>query len=174
MRLKFSLAFAGLFFLGVLVGAVCEAELLRWLMPAIRLGLGVGEKMSSGGVSSLSVFLLIFAKNLSVAALCIALARPSRGAVPALICACNGLVVGVLGAVLASRGFPPWSYAALLAPHGAVELPALFLSCALGMTSGGGALSRLKQGLPVVAKMFAAAAAIEVWVTPAVGRFLGI
>ncbi|NHM28072.1 stage II sporulation protein M [Desulfofundulus sp. TPOSR] len=173
MRLKLFLVFAGLFFAGVFAGAVFEREFLQWLMPAIRYGLGIGEKMSSDSALNFPIFLLIFAKNVSVAAMCISLARPSRGAVPAVVCASNGLVVGVLGALLAAKGIPPWYYAALLAPHGMIELPALFLACALGLTINGNVLARLRRGTPVVAGMFAVAAAVEVWVSPLVGKLLG-
>ncbi|WP_027719146.1 stage II sporulation protein M [Desulfovirgula thermocuniculi] len=173
MRFRLALLFAGLFAAGVAAGAAFEKALIHHLMPAIRFGLGVGEKMASGGASDFLMFLLVFAKNLSVAALCICLAKPTRGIVPAWVCLANGLVVGTLGALLAARGVPPWQYAVLLAPHGVVELPALFLACALGLTLGGGVLVRLRRGIPIVAGMFAAAAALEVWVSPLVGRLLG-
>lgn len=173
MKFRFFLIFAGLFAAGVIAGAAFEKVLIPHLMPAIRIGLGVGEKMASGGASNFLMFLLVFAKNLSVGVLCICLARPTRGIVPAWVCLANGLVVGTLGALLSARGVPPWQYAALLAPHGVIELPALFLACALGLTLGGGILVRLRQGVPVVAGMFAAAAALEVWVSPLVGKLLG-
>ncbi|MGQ9498555.1 MAG: stage II sporulation protein M [Desulfotomaculales bacterium] len=170
---RFFFVFTGLFAAGVYAGGIFKEALIPHLMPAIRFGLEVAEKMSSWGGSNFLAFLLIFAKNLSVAVLCFCLARFTFGLVPIWVCVSNGLVVGTLGALLAEKRVSPWQYAILLAPHGVVELPALFLVCALGLTLGGSLLGRLKQGIPVVAGMFAVAAFVEVWVTPLVGKLAG-
>lgn len=153
---------AALFALGVAVGALPYARLLPRLLPALKLGMGAAEKIASSG--GLEAALIIFLKNASVAILCLLLGRPTRGLFPGLVCFINGCVVGFIGAVLS--GFARvawWRYAAALLPHGVVELPAIFLACAVGTA----ALERRRKlslaKYPLM--MLAVAACIEVWVS---------
>lgn len=169
---KYFFVFLFAFVAGVVAGVVFGGRAAGFILPAVGFCAGLGEGIARGGTSAIPVFALIFAKNLSVAALCLWLARPTRGTVPAWVCLSNGFAIGVLGALLAAVDVPVWQYAALLAPHGVLELPALFLACTMGMVLEGSALSRLRKGFPLVAALLAASAAVEVWISPIVGKLL--
>lgn len=168
--LKWCALWALLFGIGLLAGYLLRENLAASLMPSISLGLGLGEKiMQSHGAQVLGT-LLLFGKNSSVALLCAALGRPSRGFVPATVCVTNGVVVGFLAALLALAGVAVWRFALALAPHGVIEIPALILACAIGMA----ALplkARLKQALVPIGMLFVAAC-VEAWVSPIVANQL--
>jgi len=91
---------------------------------------------------------------------------------PALVLAVNGAVLAAVCASLSGLGVPPASLAAGILPHGVPELSALFLACGAGMA---GAATGEKFALlcRAVLPLLAAAAALEVWVTPEVMRLAG-
>ncbi|ACX51938.1 protein of unknown function DUF95 transmembrane [Ammonifex degensii KC4] len=168
------LSFAALFFLGCLAGSVFPHLFARFLTRVVADTFeAVGHLERLSGTALLPVFLLTFVylKNFLVAALCFLGARPTRGIFPGVVCLVNGLVLGWLGAVLAEAGVSPWRYAGALAPHGVVELPAVFAASALGMARTGGGATR--QFAPVACALLVAAC-IEVFVSPHVAKVVGL
>lgn len=156
-----------LFALGTAAGALLYKTLLPHAVPLLKLGAKTaGEINSSGGVKAAA---FIFLKNALVVVLCVLLGRFTRGVFPAAVCFLNGGVLGFLGAVLANYGHVAWwRYAVALLPHGVVELPAVFLACAIGVAALNGRekLSLMKYPLA----MLVAAACIEVWVSSAIAN----
>lgn len=161
-----------LFAAGAAAGIVFYGPLLALLGGAIRLALSAGAKLAGSPAEQAAAGALILVKNLSVAALCLAAGRPTRGAWPAAVCLANGAALGVLARLLREEiGLPYWKLAAMLAPHGAVELAAVFAAC----TAGVAALpleARFRRAMPGVAAALGVAALIETWVSPLVGGWL--
>lgn len=95
----------------------------------------------------------------------------------------NGVVVGAVGGV-----FDPLAFAALVVPHGVVEVPALVFGGGLGLWLGGvgyravrgrtgatgvaAALRRAYRVLLGLAPLFVVAAFVEAFLTPAVASFV--
>lgn len=153
---------AGLFSAGVLLGAVLWREVFLAVGPGVAAGLAAAGALKAAGEPALLAG--IFLKNLLTASLCFLLGRPTRGAFPGLVCLLNGAVLGMLGAALARcGGIPWWRFAAALAPHGAVELPALFFACSLGL--GAGPLRERAAGFGGAVLALLIAAAVEVFVS---------
>jgi len=91
----------------------------------------------------------------------------------------NGLVVGAVGGV-----FDPVAFLALVAPHGVIEIPALVIGGAAGLSLGGvglgavrgryddrdvaGAIRRTYRVLLGLVPLFAVAAFVEAFLTPAI------
>ena len=95
--------------------------------------------------------------------------------------ALNGYVLGTAVALGLSAGLTGLQVAAALLPHGIVEVPAFLLASALGLETRGylkrlGAVGafRIAAGLAGVAGLLAAAAYIEVNVTPKVLEAAGV
>lgn len=157
----------GLLFMGGVFAGFCFwREFLSLMLTLFEIGLGAGKTLKTTGAASFATAGFLFLKNLFVASLCIFLGRPTRGVFPVLVCILNGVIIGVVGGVLAYTGTAPWRFCVALAPHGALEIPAIFLSCAIGIRSKdiGERLANLK----VPAALLLAAAAVETWVSPAV------
>lgn len=169
MSLKRSAAFCAVFFFGVAAGLVFYRQILPFFAPALKAGVDAAEYVATGVPSPVTA-LFIFAKNASVALLCTAAGRPTRGVLPVAVCVINGTVIGFLGALLRDAGFPLWKYTVLLSPHGVIELPAIFASCALGMAAK--TVSERVRMLPLPLAALAVAAAVETWASPAVGKLL--
>lgn len=160
---------AALFAAGVLAGAAFPGVFHRFVAETVR----VAEAIAGGGGTGSSappplLFAAgIFAKNFIVAAFLMLAGRRSRGVFPAAVCFLNGVIVGSVGVTLChSLGISPWRFAAALAPHGAVELPAVFLAAAIGMAPLAVKEKVRLAWLP--AAMLAAAAVLETWVSPLV------
>ncbi len=75
----------------------------------------------------------------------------------------NGMAIGLVGMILGISGMPVMSYVMGLLPHGIVELPALFLVCAIGMYGISKESWRIAS---VPALMLLIAAGIESYITP--------
>lgn len=112
-----------------------------------------------------SLMIIIFLKNLSVALICIFTAKLSKGLMPGFIILTNGIAIGLVGMILGISGMPVMSYVMGLLPHGIVELPALFLACAIGMYGLSEESWRIAS---VPALMLLVAAGIESYITPLV------
>ncbi|WP_343067758.1 stage II sporulation protein M [Halobellus ruber] len=102
--------------------------------------------------------------------------------VPAVVTlAFNGLIVGAVGGVV-----DPVAFLALVAPHGVIEIPALVIGGAAGLSLGGvgvgalrgryddgdvaAAIRRTYRVLLGLVPLFVVAAAIEAFLTPAIAR----
>lgn len=110
-----------------------------------------------------SLMIIIFSKNLSVAIICFFSAKISKGLMPGFIMLSNGMAIGLVGMILGISGMPVMSYIMGLLPHGIVELPALFLVCAIGMYGISKESWRIAS---VPALMLLIAAGIESYITP--------
>lgn len=158
---------SGVFFLGLIAGFAFYKPLLPQMSPVIGIGLGAAANLAATG--AVATALIIFGKNSCVALMCALLGRQSRGCVPLIVCAVNGVVVGFVAAFI-SHSVAPWEFMLMLAPHGVIELPAIFLACAVGMAAVG-VRERLKL-VRIPLALLVAAAIIETWVSPLVANKL--
>ena len=111
------------------------------------------------------LMIIIFLKNLSVALICFVTAKLSKGFIPGFIMLMNGIVIGMLGTLVSNLGMPVMSFIMGILPHGIVELPALFLACAIGMFG----ISQESWGIARIPfLMLLVAAGIESYITPLV------
>jgi stage II sporulation protein M len=108
------------------------------------------------------------------------------GVVPVIFLFANGAALGVVFSLsIRTRGL--WTSLASIAPHGVIELPAVFLGMSIGLMLGAQTLARIRRRCPtpirteiglalryfctVIAPLLMLAALIEVFVTAAlVGR----
>jgi len=111
------------------------------------------------------LMIIIFLKNLSVALICFITAKLSKGFIPGFIMLMNGIVIGMLGTLVSNLGMPVMSFVMGILPHGIVELPALFLACAIGMFGISKESWRIAS-VPLL--MLLVAAGIESYITPLV------
>lgn len=105
----------------------------------------------------------IFLKNLSVAMMCFLTAKLSKGLVPGFIMIVNGVIIGFAVTILNISGIPMESIVMAILPHGIIELPALFLFCAIGMYGLNKEYWRI-TGIPIL--MLLIAAGVENYITP--------
>ncbi|MCK9313860.1 MAG: stage II sporulation protein M [Methanocorpusculum sp.] len=110
-----------------------------------------------------SLMIIIFLKNLSVALICFITAKLSKGFIPGFIMLMNGIVIGMIGTLASNLGMPVMSFIMGILPHGIVELPALFLACAIGMFGISRESWRIAS-IPFL--MLLVAAGIESYITP--------
>jgi len=136
------------------------AQASRALAPGLR------EAVLAGG---------IFLKNLSVAVFLLAAGHLLLALPACLVIVANGLLLGFMGVVLEQQGVSPWAFALGLAPHGVIELPAILLAAGYALSTAcfrfrGREAPRLAKRmaflLKVILPMLAAAAVIEVYLTP--------
>jgi len=166
----------GVFFVSLVVGALIGQNTIEELMRQFG---AVLEPLASTGNLSLLLVLLIFINN-AVKALGLVLLGILLGLPPLLFIGLNGFILGGLGSALESvKG---WTYVmASFVPHGVIEIPAILLAAALGLTVGMESLrwlarreSRVKLQLSDCLRVYlrwvlpglAIAAIIEVFVTP--------
>lgn len=164
-RLLQSSVFWGvLFAVGCVFGYVFHEQLLPSMAPSMEMGASINKYLGFSGLITLLTVTAILAKNSLVALLCVFMGKLSRGVFPLIVCLVNGTVIGVFGAILAKQGIEVWRFALALTPHGIVELPAIFIACALGMKQ-----MELKERWKAFRTPFvllAVAAAIETWISP--------
>jgi stage II sporulation protein M len=166
----------GVFFVSLVVGALIGQNTIEELMRQFG---AVLEPLASTGNLSLLLVLLIFINN-AVKALGLVLLGILLGLPPLLFIGLNGFILGGLGSALESvKG---WTYVmASFVPHGVIEIPAILLAAALGLTVGMESLkwlarreNRVKPQLSDCLRVYlrwvlpglAIAAIIEVFVTP--------
>jgi stage II sporulation protein M len=175
---------ACLLIVGAAAGAVAQQNSL---VPASPVAALVTTKAAVGHEAVLGTppfFLLILRNNLLVGALILLLAPMTLGAFGGIATLLNGFVVGYVGGVFfdfSRLGF----FACGIVPHGVFELPALVLAAAFALRVGasmvrpstegwlagmGLALSDYARGALVFVPLFALAALIEAYVTPAIMR----
>lgn len=134
-----------------------------------------------GGMSHWQLAAAIFLNN-SVKTLIALLLGAVFGVVPVIFLFANGAALGVaLSLSIRTRGL--WTSLASIAPHGVIELPAVFLGMSIGLMLGAQALARLRRRCPtpirteiglalryfstVIAPLLLLAALIEAFVTAA-------
>lgn len=132
------------------------------------------------GMSRFKLFFAIFLNN-SVKTLIVILLGPVLGLVPVLFLLINGAILGVaIPMVVLNKGV--WASIIWIAPHGIIELPAIFLGTSIGIHLGLHALRRLlgkadsrllseigsgvRAYVAIILPMLLLAALIEVFVTP--------
>jgi stage II sporulation protein M len=158
--------------LGVLVGQNTAEGLIR------QFG-GILGPLAPMGNLSLLLFLIIFINN-AIKALGLVCLGILLGVPPVLFVGLNGFILGGFSSALESVN--GWRYVvASFVPHGVIEIPVILLATALGLTVGMESLkwlvrrdSRVKLQLADCLKVYlklilpglAAAAIIEVFVTP--------
>lgn len=150
----------GIFAAGVLVGAAFWKFLIIRLEPTIRLGLALAEAAKPSTLTAAALFL----KNASVACLCAFMGR--KGIVPFVVCSANGAILGSFAEFLGRHEIAWYKFALALAPHGVVELSAIFLACGIGIT-----LYSFREKLKLMyvpLAMLVVAACMETWVSPLV------
>jgi len=158
--------------LGVLVGQSTAEGLIRQFD-------GILQPLASMGNLSPLLFLIIFINN-AIKALGLVFLGILLGVPPVLFIGLNGFIIGGFSSALESIN--GWRYVvASFVPHGVIEIPVILLATALGLTLGMESLkwlvrrdSRVKLQLSDCLKVYlkvilpglAAAAIIEVFVTP--------
>jgi stage II sporulation protein M len=158
--------------LGVLVGQNTAEGLIR------QFG-GILGPLAPMGNLSLLLFLIIFINN-AIKALGLVCLGILLGVPPVFFVGLNGFILGGFSSALESVN--GWRYVvASFVPHGVIEIPVILLATALGLTLGMESLkwlvrrdSRVKLQLADCLKVYlklilpglAAAAIIEVFVTP--------
>ena len=166
---------ASIFFVSLVLGTLIGQNIVGGLMG--QLG-AILEPLESTGKLTILLFLIIFINNaikaLGIIFLGILLGLPSL-----LFIVLNGFILGGLGSALES--VHGWRYVmASFVPHGVIEIPAILLAAALGLTVGMESLKwlmrresrvklQLSNGLKVYVRWIlpglAVAAVIEVFVT---------
>lgn len=131
------------------------------------------------GLPPIALFALIFLNN-ALKTFVVMFAGLMLGVLPAAFLFANGAILGIVAARSAEI-VGVWVTTASILPHGVFELPAVLLGAAVGLRLGTLLLRRLRTGplalkphltaagrfyLTFVAPLLAAAAAIEIWVTP--------
>ena len=120
---------------GIVIGVLLFPDMVDKLIPVLENTFGDLLLDGEGNLlPSMTLVWIIFAKNLQTAVLCYLTAKITRGILPGLILFFNGAMIGTLAIFLHQQvGLAYTSYIIQLLPHGIIELPALFLACAIGM-----------------------------------------
>ena len=166
--IKKSWIWAVILAIGIIIGIIGFKWLMPVFMPAIQQTVDYIDKTEvakNAFTKPFSLMVIIFLKNLSVALICIFTAKLSKGLMPGFIMLTNGMAIGLVGVILSVSGMSVISYVMGLLPHGIIELPALFLVCAIGMY---GISKESWKIASVPALMLLVAAGIESYITPLV------
>lgn len=117
----------------------------------------------------------IFLKNLSVVFLLLAVGHLLLAIPAVIVIVTNGLLLGFMGVLLGRQGVSIGAYILGLAPHGVIELPALLLAAGYALASfylrfRNHKIPSFTQRMAFIARvllpMLAAAAVVEVYITP--------
>lgn len=168
---------------GVL-GWVYAGQAAPLLMPSVEGLKNMAESTARFGpeLRSPALVVLIFLKNLSVAAFLVLLGYIVLALPAFLVLIINGGLVGVIAHTVIAEGFPIAALLAGLVLHGVFELPAIFLAAGFAFAITAGRFAR--RGLPtwrtrltfilrVIIPLLLIAAIIEVYLTPlALARFV--
>jgi len=176
---------ATLFFvLSIAAGWLFAQELDPVLRPGLENLLGAAERSTQvdSQYQSVALTAFIFLKNLSVAAILVLIGHVAFAAPTIFTLLVNGALIGLLARLFIEGGLDPLAFAAGIAPHGVVELPALLLAAGFAFALAAKRLrgktvpglgSRLGFLLRVIAPLLLMAAVLEVYLTPLVlARFL--
>lgn len=164
---------------GTAAGWVYPQVFAPLLWPSLENLLAAAEKTMDLNPQAeyLALSAFIFLKNLSVAALLVVFGHVVFALPAVFILAVNGVLVGFLARHLVEAGLPPAAFVAGIAPHGVIELPAIFLAAGLALAIAAlrlkkratpGVIERLGFLLRVVTPLLVAAAIVEVYITPQV------
>jgi stage II sporulation protein M len=163
-------------FSGIAIG-YCSADALRDVLGELKRFFGPLQ-----GLPPHLLAVAIFANNFSKTLLFAVLLGVMIAIPPALFALLNGVIIGLVGRLTIEEKGLLFLMAGIL-PHGVFEIPALLLSCALGieigMTVCQKALGRdvslkdtmiacLKTYLKIVVPLLLVAALVEAYVTPLV------
>jgi len=120
-----------IFFVTLIAGTLTGRSIAEELITQFG---GVLAPLASTGSLSILLLLVVFINN-AIKALVLILLGVLLGLPPVLFVAVNGFVLGGLGSALESvKG---WGYVlASFAPHGVIEVPAILLAAALGLSLG--------------------------------------
>lgn len=120
---------AAIFGISTLLGAIFHNQLIHYVLPALK---QIIDELQDA--SSIEIFAFIYSNNL-MASLIATLSGISFGLLPAILALGNGIVLGsILMHLHETLGSSHWWQ---IIPHGIFELPAYFLSIALGFYIGG-------------------------------------
>ncbi len=174
----FLIVAAGVFAVGVLIGFVRGS-----VFPEATATIGPQIEALVAPLRALSpvqIFLIIVVNNI-VKILAMTFLGILLGVIPVAFLLLNGVILQIVAAkILATSG--PLVVAAGLLPHGVIEIAAALLGAAMGLRLGVSAVRRLSRRevslrpalreawwlhLRLLLPMLIAAAAIEVWITPA-------
>ena len=167
-----------IFFVTLIAGTLTGRSIAEELITQFG---GVLAPLASTGSLSILLLLAVFINN-AIKALVLIFLGILLGLPPVLFIAVNGFVLGGLGSALESA--KGWGYVlASFAPHGVIEIPAILLAAALGLSLGIESFKwlarresqvklQLSNGLKVYVRWIlpglAVAAIIEAFVTPLV------
>ena len=167
----------GALFLGTLALSLAfPRESVSAMSPGIKEAVALADRLVErpSGQREALMLGLIFLKNFSVVALVLVFGSRLKGLPLAAVCAANGAALGTAVVTCHADGVPYAVLAGLILPHGVVEFPVLFLACGLGYSlarEGVALKGRLAAGARLAVPL-AAAALVEVFVTPEVGAWL--
>jgi len=159
------------FLLGIIIGGGMPDE----AMELVRLVFGEGDGETLQPYTP-TLLLTIFLRNLATATLILASA-PFAGLLPGVILLLNGFIVGgVVTYSITEMERAPVEVAALLLPHGVVEIPTLIYASAISLEAGlkilQGVFTRedgerlLRSYVRVILPLIFLAAVIETFITP--------
>ncbi len=164
-------AYTVIFILGILLGGGMPGE----AMELVRLIFGEGGEETLEPYTPI-LLITIFLRNLATATLILA-SSPFAGLLPGVILLLNGFIVGgVVTYSVTEMGRTPLEVAALLLPHGIVEIPTLIYASTLSLEAGlkiiRGVFTRedgealLRSYVRVILPLIFIAALIETFITP--------
>ncbi|MBR0271444.1 MAG: stage II sporulation protein M [Methanobrevibacter sp.] len=122
---KIFLVLLVLFAIGFVIGAILADDIAPILMPVLK------EAIMEENVTSIDAF-NIMSHNLNTAAMII-FASALFGIFAAISAITNGFVLGFMAGYTVKSVNTLILYLVLILPHGIIELPALFCSCASGI-----------------------------------------
>lgn len=168
-----------IFAAGAVAGWVFSQAIAPLLLPSLENLVGSAEKTMglNPEIRHLALTTFIFLKNLSVAAILVFVGYVVLALPTVFILVVNGTLVGLLARLFIEAGMSPTTFVAGIAPHGIIELPALFLAAgfALALTAQRlkgrgipGPVRRLGFLLRAITPLLAVAAVVEVYITPLV------
>ncbi|MBO8128194.1 MAG: stage II sporulation protein M [Peptococcaceae bacterium] len=132
-------------------------------------------------IQNLVLALIILLKNLSVAVLLVFLGHLLWGLPALFVIGLNGALLGVVARILYNKGVALYNFIFGLAPHGILELPAIFLASAVALASvlvkwqlgyGITVTTKLQVLWRVIIPLLTLAALAEVYITPFVLRYV--
>jgi len=171
---RLMIAPAALFFAACAAAIEWPQAAWRFIGPSLNQLIAIAKVIDAPSISlhGLLPAGFIFFKNLLVVGMILAVGgTPALLPLAAIILGANGAGLGIAIDVLSRMGVPALVTVASFVPHGIIEIPALFLAIGISWRlrrEPGGVRGRLRNGFRVLLPLLAAAAVIEVYLTPAV------